>query len=241
MSLSRRERQQLRLLVTGIALGFAPWVGLSLLPDLALAFWPHLPIPSLEDLWTAPALLLIPLTLGYTVLRYQFLLFDSLVAQVICGVMRGVGMVLCVYLGWLGLVLCPLTPLALALVVVGTGGLSLGLWFLAHHITTTILFAERLQDRRLIATALDTSPPLSDVPTTISTMTHLATTISGSQHAFVLLREEASGLYSLEEGCEPASQTHLEQILAHLTHERYPAPPNEAFQLTLDMLLSRFE
>ncbi len=235
MPMSRRERQQLRLLVAGIGLGFAPWIGLSLLPDLARALWPSLPILSLDDFWTIPALLLIPLTLGYTALRYHVLIFDTVVAQVICGVMRGVGLVLCAYLGWLGLVLCPPTPLALALVVVGTGGLSLGLWSLAHHITTTFLFAERLQDRHLITAALDASSPLSDLPTVVSTMTHLAITISGSQHAFVLLREEASGLYCLEEGSEPASRTSLEQILTTLTHEHYPAPPNEAFQLPPDM------
>ena len=70
-TLSRRERQQRRVLCIGLGLGFTPWICFTLLPSLVTALTPALALPILDGVWTAPALLLVPLTLGYTILRYQ--------------------------------------------------------------------------------------------------------------------------------------------------------------------------
>lgn len=233
--LSRRERQQLRLLFAGFGLGLAPWICFSLLPDLVHALVPAVTLFSIVDYWTIPALILLPLTLGYTVLRYQFLVFDALVARVVTWLLRGVGLVLCVYLGLICFVLCPLTPVTIVVLVGTFGGLSIGMWSLACRIATALLFAEAAQDRQMMVSMLETPAQTHDLPTLVRTLHHLVTLTCGSQDAFLLVRDEASGLYRLAEALPPAAMGRLEQVLSLVLAQRYPAPPAEEFSVASEV------
>jgi hypothetical protein len=230
MRLSRRERQQLRLLFTGLGLGFAPWLCLSVLPDLLHALLPSFPFLPVEDDWTMPGLLLLPLTLGYTVLRYQFLVFDALVARVVCGLFRVIGLVICAYLGLAGLLLLPQTlPILIGGALLSTG-LSIGWWVLAQRLTMRLLFAEMDRDRHLITSAFDTLAQTSDLPAVARTVQSLVAITCGSQGTLLLVRDETSGLYSLI-GERPAENAHLRVALDQLIEQHYPAPPREEFAL----------
>jgi len=61
---SLRERQQLRFFVIGVFLAFAPLLILTVLPLL-------LNLPGVDGRWTTITLILLPLALGYSILRYQ--------------------------------------------------------------------------------------------------------------------------------------------------------------------------
>lgn len=233
--LSRRERQQFRLLSAGFGLGLAPWICCSVLPDLIHALLPAVTPLSIADSWTIPALLLLPVTLGYTVLRYQFLVFDALVAQAVTWLLRGVGLMLCAYLGLMGFVWCPQHPVVIVALAGMVGGLSIGMWSLANWITTTLLFAEAAQDHQMMVAALETPAQTRDVPTLARSLRHLVTLTCGSRDTFLLMRDQTSGLYRLAEEVSPAAMGRLEQVLALMLIRRYPAPPAEEFSLATDI------
>jgi signal transduction histidine kinase len=74
-----RERQQLRLLVNGTVFAVAPFLILTLFPSL-LGF----PAPLVVDSRISTAtLVVLPLALGYAVLRYQLLFFEASVRRVV--------------------------------------------------------------------------------------------------------------------------------------------------------------
>lgn len=91
---SIRERQQLRLFVGGVILAAAPILILTVLPS-ALRLQP----PYIVDGQISASLVsLLPLALGYAVLRYQILLFDASMQRAVIWVISGVSLVVCGYI-----------------------------------------------------------------------------------------------------------------------------------------------
>jgi signal transduction histidine kinase len=113
-----RQRYQLRLFVTGVMLAFIPALLLTVLPS-ALSLPPQYIVDSQIS---TSSLVLLPLSLGYSILRYELMLFDSTLRKVssqIIGVL-GVGLVLYVMILVFGLFGSVFTSSALLAIVVTT-------------------------------------------------------------------------------------------------------------------------
>ena len=142
---SLRNRQQVRLFVIGVILAFVPVLILTVLPQ-ALGFY------GVNGQLSSITVLFLPLSLGYSILRYQILVFDVYIRRVVAW-MLGV-----VSLGVLGYLVVMLSSLflssnhtaqilfvAFALVVLVPTA-----WWLAHILTERLFFSEMLHHRRLI-------------------------------------------------------------------------------------------
>src|SRR5258708_7136513 len=66
-----RKRQQLRIFVSGVIFAFAPLLILTILPAILNPSW------GVPGQFSALTFALLPLALGYSILRYQILIFDS--------------------------------------------------------------------------------------------------------------------------------------------------------------------
>jgi signal transduction histidine kinase len=143
-----RERQQIRLFMGGVVLTFAPFLLLTIFPRLL-----HLPPNFAVDsqISTLSAILL-PLALGYSILRYQILVFDMYIRRIVSWV---VGVVSLIVFGYLVVALTSritwlnqtayIAVVALFLVV-----LAPFVWWLAHIITERLFFNEIRHYRHLI-------------------------------------------------------------------------------------------
>src|SRR5258706_8376160 len=94
LSSSHRERQQLRLFVSGVILAVAPLLFLTVLPQ-ALNLLPQYVVDAQLSTIT---LALLPLVLGYTILRYQFLVFDMYIRRAVAWIVGVVGLIILGYI-----------------------------------------------------------------------------------------------------------------------------------------------
>ena len=145
-SSSLRNRQQVRLFVIGVILAFVPVLVLTVLPQ-ALGF------SFVNGVLSSITVVFLPLSLGYSILRYQILVFDAYIRRVVAWM---VGVVSLGVVGYLVVMLSSLSlssnhpaqiiiVVALALVVL----VPLA-WWLAHILTERLFFNEMLHYRRLI-------------------------------------------------------------------------------------------
>lgn len=143
-----RERQQVRLFMGGVVLTFAPFLLLTIFPQLL-----HLPARfAVDSQFSTLSAILLPLALGYSILRYQILVFDMHIRRFVAWI---VGVVSLIVLGYLVVMFTSLDAwsndtahilvVALFLVV-----LSPVVWWLAHIITERLFFNEIRHYRHLI-------------------------------------------------------------------------------------------
>src|SRR5258708_30116273 len=97
---SLRVRQQRRFFVIVVILAFAPFLFLTLLPQLFLP--PRFMINAQVSTLTA---VLLPLALGYSILRYQILVFDTYIRRAVAWIAGGVSLAVT---GYLVVMLCRL-------------------------------------------------------------------------------------------------------------------------------------
>ncbi len=137
-----RIRQQLRLFVAGVVLAFAPPLFLTVLP-LALGVPTHYVIDG--QLSSLP-LLLLPLALGYAILRYQVLVFDRYIRRAVAWAVGMIGLAVLCYLVILlsrlvfsdpGLRAEQVICVTLFMAVLGPTT-----WWLAHTLTERLFFPE---------------------------------------------------------------------------------------------------
>ncbi|HLX57729.1 MAG TPA: ATP-binding protein [Ktedonobacteraceae bacterium] len=143
-----RERQQVRLFMGGVVLAFAPFLLLTIFPlllGLSSKFVVNGQISTLSAM-------LLPLALGYSILRYQILVFDMYVRRVVAWV---VGAVSLIVLGYLVVTFSSLTAWSnstahIVVVAFALAALAPCAWWLAHVITERLFFNEIRYYRRLI-------------------------------------------------------------------------------------------
>src|SRR5205823_2561115 len=133
--------------VPGSILAFAPLLLLTVLP-LVLNF----PQYSVDGQVTTITLGLLPLTLGYTILRYQVLIFDMYIRRSVAWIIGSVGLVILGYGVFIcGTLLFAHSPFAFVIFLLVTMGvLAPCIWALARNITDRLFFSEMLHYRRLI-------------------------------------------------------------------------------------------
>ncbi|TMB86687.1 MAG: hypothetical protein E6J44_06095, partial [Chloroflexi bacterium] len=144
-----RERQQLRLFVGGVALSLTPVLFLTVLP--AVLNLP--PQDTLDGHISALALGLLPVALGYSILRYQILVFDRYIRRIVAGIVGGVGLAM---FGYFAVALdSVLSSQRISFAAASIAGLTilgtLGIWLLAKAVTDHLFFSESFHYRRLIA------------------------------------------------------------------------------------------
>jgi signal transduction histidine kinase len=189
-----RERQQLRLLVSGIAIALIPFATLTILPVL-LGFPPQLVVDS--QISTIPFAVL-PLALGYAALRYQLL---SLVEA---SVRRGVASLL----GLLSLVLLASLIIAISSVALPRGGpgqvgaiicalLVLGslTWWGVRTATERLFFNEIRHYRKLLSRPERLARDSSDLAEAAWLVATAAGEAFGTVAACVFILDEESGCY----------------------------------------------
>lgn len=147
-SSSQREHQQLRLFASGVVLAVAPLLFLTVSPQ-ALHFSPQYVVDAQLSTIT---LALLPLVLGYSILRYQFLVFDMYIRRAVAWIVGVVGLII---LGYVVVTLSSLlfskNTLAYTIsLVVLMGLLAPCLWWFARAVTELIFFSEIRHHRRLI-------------------------------------------------------------------------------------------
>jgi signal transduction histidine kinase len=145
-----RKRQQLRLFAAGVILALTPALVLTVLPS-ALSLPPQYVVNS--QLSTISVVLL-PLTLGYSTLRYQIMLLDSSVRRVASWLVGGLGMGMLVYLVLIAFNLFHGTAsisIVVAVIVAASGGVFV--WRGMQRLTDRFFFAEQAHFNRVIENA----------------------------------------------------------------------------------------
>jgi signal transduction histidine kinase len=143
-----RERQQIRLFVGGVVLAIAPFLLLTLFPAVL-----GLPANFAVDAQiTTLSTIVLPLALGYSILRYQILVFDMYIRRFVAWAVGVVGLIV---LGYLVVALTSLIVwsnatahnlvVALSLVI-----LAPVVWWLARIITERLFFNEIRHYRHFI-------------------------------------------------------------------------------------------
>jgi signal transduction histidine kinase len=145
---SRRERQQRRIFVGGVILAAAPLLLLTVVP-VTLRFSPaYMVNPQLSTSTIA----LLPIALGYSILRYQFLVFDTYIRRAVAWLIGGIGLIVGCYLVITvsNLVLFPVASAYTVFVVILIAILAPCIWWLAKIISDRLFFSEMSHYQHLI-------------------------------------------------------------------------------------------
>jgi signal transduction histidine kinase len=147
-----RERQQLRLLVGGGILAIAPFLLLTVLPHLLSFLLGLSPQLAVDSRISTTTLAILPIALGYSILRYQLLVFDASIRRVAVGLVGLLSLAVTAYLVVAGSLLAfpDAEPqqagfVILSLIVVGSG-----VWWFARSATERLFFSEITHYRRLL-------------------------------------------------------------------------------------------
>lgn len=139
LSRELRIRQQLLLFVVGVIVACAPILLLTILP-LAVDMQEYI----VDAQWSSLPLLLLPLALGYSILRYQILVFDRYIRRAVAWALGAIGLaVLCYLVVALSSMLFAEPNLGQTIsVTVSMAVLGTATWWLARLATERLFFPE---------------------------------------------------------------------------------------------------
>ena len=142
LSRDLRTRQQLLLFVVGVILACLPILLLTMLP-VALNMAGQYVV---DAQWSSLPLLLLPLALGYSILRYQILVFDRYIRRTLAWAVGIVGLALLCYLmvAMSSIIFKDprLAPMQAISVTVAMALLGPATWWLARLVTERLFFPE---------------------------------------------------------------------------------------------------
>ncbi len=147
---SLRERQQLRLFAVGVVLAVVPFLFLTVLPEIIN------PNASLVDPQLSTlSVLLLPLSLGYSILRYQLLVLDAYVRRAIASLMGIVFLAVLSYLivTFSSFLLKGTITQTVIVVAAFSAILAPCAWWAAKRSTDRLFFDELRHYRRIIDAA----------------------------------------------------------------------------------------
>jgi signal transduction histidine kinase len=219
---SLRERQQRRILVGGIILAVTPLLLLTVLPLV-------LNLPSIDGQWSTITSVLLPLALGYSILRYQILIFDAYIRRAAAWI---VGVI---YLALLGFVVVAISNLLLSghvlteIIYVAIAMALLGgpvVWWLAHLVTDRLFFSEIRYYRRLVDRPGQLSREKLDISGAARLITMAATSVFGTQEACLYVLDDDTGHYQLYPPLadDDASDAPRRSFIERLLQAMSPAP-----------------
>jgi signal transduction histidine kinase len=191
---SVRARQQRRIFVSGVVLAFAPLLLLTVLPEI----W-NSPL-AVPGQYSAITFVLLPLALGYSILRYQILIFDAYIRRAAAWI---VGVI---YLALFGFVVIAISNLLLSdqasmetiyVAIVMTLLCGPVVWWLAHLVTDRLFFSEINHYRRLVDQPGQLSREKLDISGAARLITMAATNVFGTREACLYVLDDDSGQYQL--------------------------------------------
>ena len=166
-----REQQQMRLLVGGVALALLPVLLLTVLPTVL-----ELPSQEIVDGRISGLFLgLLPLAIGYAILRYQILIFDHYIRRAVAGIVGCVGLALFGFfmITLNNILLSEHVTFAPACVVALTILGAPYIWIRTKVITDRLFFSEALRFRHIIdkpATLMNEMLSLNEAASLLTTV-----------------------------------------------------------------------
>ncbi|BCL84035.1 hypothetical protein ccbrp13_65000 [Ktedonobacteria bacterium brp13] len=247
-SATRRDRQQLFLFVWGIIIAAAPLLFLSLVPLLFNFNY------AIDPRISSVTMCFFPLALGYSILRYQILVFDTYVRRVVSTVAGIAFVIICVaaivalgsrgilpYL-WAHKPHYEVYPLYIFVV----SGLSafvapFALWF-ARLVTERLFFREILHYQRVLNEPFLVTDEVMSVDDAASLITSAAVHTFNTSSACVFSFDEEHGLFVLyPELEEEPRDTVRRTLLASLQRRIAPVASEEQHHAALQACLPLFE
>lgn len=193
-SYSLRERQQFRLFVIGVVLAIVPFFILTVAP-LALRLRQYAVDAQLSTLSFA----LLPLALGYSILRYQIIVFDMYVRRAVAWIVGGVGLALLGYLvvTFSRLLLSSSESLRDIAVTFAMAIFGPFVWWLAKVMTDRLFFREIAHYRRLIEEPDLLAHETFNLEEASQLITLSAVTAFETQEVCLLVLDDDTGYYQL--------------------------------------------
>ena len=191
-SSSLRERQQRRIFVGGVILTFAPLLILTMLPLV-------LNLPSIGGQLSTITFVVLPLALGYSILRYQILVLDMYVRRAVAWI---VGCICLAVLGYLvfafsSIVLSNSSSTRMIYVILAMAALGPLAWWLAQVMTDNFFFREISHYRRLIDQPALLPDETFDIDGAARLITTAAVSIFETQEVCLFVFDEETGYYQL--------------------------------------------
>ncbi|WP_161981868.1 GAF domain-containing sensor histidine kinase [Dictyobacter alpinus] len=212
------ERQQMSLFVAGVILSAAPLLFFTVIPRI-------LHLPFFNGRITTITLFLFPLALGYSILRYQILVFDTYVRKTVAALFGMIFLAIVVYvvvaLGNIFLIgYMPQHRNLYELVIVGSATfLSPLVWRLAKVLTENVFFREVVQYRRFLQEPMVISDETLEVSDAASLITSAAIYTFDTAQVCVFVFDESSGQYRLYPGLtDGAGDASRRVLLTSLLH-----------------------
>jgi signal transduction histidine kinase len=187
-----RQKHQLRLFMMGVILAFSPALLLTILPS-ALSLPPQYIVDSQIS---TISLVLLPLSLGYSILRYEIMLFDSTLRNAASWILGFLGLGFVLYLmilvlGLLGWIFSSTTLIAIILITFS----GLFAWQAMHFFTDHFFFTDQALYRR----AIEHPDVLNADRTNVHTIAHLlggaVARLFDAPHSCLFVLDESSRRY----------------------------------------------
>lgn len=212
---SKRERAQLRFFTSGIILAFVPLLLLTVLPVI-------IGLPSVDAQITVLTVALLPLSLGYSILRYQLLVFDTYICKTVKWLLGIIFLAILAYIGILVGDWSKTTGIFSSIAVAGTiAVLAPVFWWLAQVVTERVLFRESLYYRRLL------NEPIKLVDEALS-LEHVAQLITVAAIQALETPQVCLFVFSEETGCyhiAPTLTENQQDIARHSLMQRLLSSP----------------
>ena len=202
---SKRERTQLRFFTIGTIFAFLPLLLLTILPET-------IRLPSINPQITTLSVVLLPVSLGYSILRYQLLVFDTYIRRTVRLLVGIIFLTILVYIAiiagnWDAHIFTYIVLASIVAILAPT------FWWMAQLVTERILFRESLHYRQLI------NEPIKLIDETLS-LDHAAQLITvaaiqalETPQVCLFTFSEESGCYHLAPGMEEGQQDASRQTL----------------------------
>lgn len=192
-SSSLRERQQLQFLVSGVVLAFSPLLVLTVLPR-ELHFPQYYRIdPQLSTL----SIVLLPLSLGYSILRYQILIFDASIRRAVTWIVGTICLAILSYLVvvFSGLIFGESANFYILFVAGTIAVLAPCCWWVAKVMTEHLFFSEIRHYRRLIDKPAMLANETLDLEEAAQLLTLAAVSAFETAHVCLFVLDEGCGYY----------------------------------------------
>ncbi len=198
-SSSLRERQQRRLFMGGVVLAFAPVLLLTVLPSLLTLLFGLSQRYVVNGQISAVTFVLLPIALGYSILRYQILVLDMYIRRVVAWIMGVISLAV------LGYVVFAFSSIFLSsdlvaysmCIVVTMAVLGPLAWWLTHVVTERLFFSEIAYYRRLIDQPDLLARKTFDIGGAAELITTAAVNAFETQEACLYVLDKDTGRYQL--------------------------------------------
>ncbi len=236
-----REREQLRFFVGGVILSLAPLLFLTVLPQTISVLSPYAIDPQITTL----TVILLPLSLGYAILRYQILVFDTYIRRTVNWIIGTIFLAMLVYTVTLigSRLWGENVPFYVITIAVAMAVLAPTIWWVAKILTGRLLFKESLRYRRLIDEPINVGNEALDLETSAQLITVAALQTFKTTQVGLFVLVEDTGCYHLypplaDDQNDAMRHTLVARLASALTTATHPGSDVLALQPLVEKRLS---